>query len=274
MRFLSRAAVILGLACAVASCRRKDPVVARVGSLTITQSEFQRKLGDVAEGYQSYVMTPNGRRQFLDILIREKMLLAAAHASDVRKSADYRAQVAKLKADEEERLREGENYLLTQLWLQDLRSKGILNVSEDDARDYWRKHPTAVDVRQILVATPAEAEQLAKKARGGARFAALAKQYSLDAATARDGGRMQATLYGEIIPDLEDIVFKMRVGEVAGPIKTKFGYHILKKEAEHRANFEDVKDRIERMLEKQKLDRYLRSIQDKFPVEVVDEQFK
>ncbi len=248
--------------------------MAKVGSLTITQSEFQRKLGDVAEGYQSYVLTPNGRRQFLDILIREKMVLAAASASDVRKSREFKDEYAKLRADEEERLREGHDVLLTRLWLEDLREKGILGVSDEDARDYWRKHPEAVDVRHILVATSAEAEQIAKRARGGGSFSALAKQYSLDASTAHDGGRMKGSLYGEIIPDLEEIVFHMRVGEIAGPIKSKFGYHVIKKESERRAKFEDVKDRIEGLLEKQKLDRYLQSIQEKFPVEVVDEQFK
>jgi peptidyl-prolyl cis-trans isomerase C len=262
------------LALISSGCRQKEPIVARVGKLAITQAEFQRKLSEVSQSYQSYVLTPNGRRQFLDILIREKMILAAANASDVKRSGPYKAQLAQLKADEEARMREGRDYLTTQLWLESLRDKGVLTTSEEEARDYWRKHPVQVEIRHVLLATSAEAEAIAKKARGGGNFALLAKQNSLDAASAERGGKMDASLYGEIIPDLEDVVFKMRIGEVGGPIKSKFGYHVVKKDSEKRIDFEDTKDRILSLLQKQKLDRYLQTIQEKFPVEVVDEQFK
>ncbi len=273
---MTRKLWVLGLAAFgfFAACKPQDPVVARIGPLTITQSEFRRKLDDVAQNYQGYVETPNGRRQFLDVLIREKMILAAAGASDVRKSPEFRAQLDQLRAEEDERLREGREYLMTSLWLQQLRQKGIVKADEEEARDYFRKHPTEVEVRHILVATPGEAEQLAKKARSGANFGLLAKEHSLDAATASQGGKMPAAIYGEIIPDLEDIIFRMRVGEISGPIKSKFGYHVLRKDGERKLKFEDVQDRIVKLLEKQKLDKYLQSIQEKFPVEVVDEQFK
>ena len=261
-------------AAALAGCRRKEPVVAKVGPLTITEGEFSRKLGEVSQSYQSYVITPNGRRQFLDILIREKMILAAAKGAGTERSTDFKAQMARLRSEEEERLREGHDYLLTQMWLEQLRDKGTLKTTEDEARDYWKRHPTEVEVRHILLATSSEAEQLAKKARGGANFAQLAKERSLDAATAAQGGKMSSTLYGEIIPDLEDVVFRMRVGEIGGPIKSKFGYHVIKKDSEKKISFEDARERILRLIEKQKLDRYLQSVQEKYPVEVVDEQFK
>jgi peptidyl-prolyl cis-trans isomerase C len=257
-----------------AGCRNRDTVVAKVGPLKITETEFQRKLADVAQDYQGYVATPNGRRQFLDILIREKLVLAAAQDSEVPKSVDFRVRWDRLKADEEERLREGRDYLLTRMWIESLRANGALQVAEDEIRDYHRRNPLELDIRHILCASPVEAEELGKKARSGAAFAALAKGHSLDAASAADGGRMPPAIRGEVIPELEDIVFKMRVGEVGGPIKSKFGYHVLRKESERRLDFEEAHDRIARVMEKQKLDRYLQTVQEKFPVEVVDEQFK
>src|SRR5579885_2554941 len=187
---------VLGAAAFLAACKPQDPVIAKVGSLSITQSEFQRKLSEVADGYQNYVVTPDGRRQFLDVLIREKMILAAAGASDIRKSADYRAEFDRLKAEEELRLREGQDYLLPRLWLDDLRKKGVATASEDEAKDYFRKHPMEVELRHVLVGTPGEAEQVAKKARAGANFAQLAKEHSLDGATAANGGRMAPAIYG------------------------------------------------------------------------------
>ena len=269
MRFLVLSALVL------AGCsRQNEGVVAKVGPMAITQAEFSRKLGEVAQGYQNYVVTPSGRRQFLDVLIREKMVLAAAQSSGVENSADFRAEMERLRVEQEERLKAGREYLLTRLWLDELRKNGVLAVSEDEVRDYHRRYPTQVEVRHILLASSAEAEEVAKKARGGGNFAALAKERSLDGETAGDGGRMQPSIFGEIIPDLEDVVFRMRVGEVGGPIKSKFGYHVLRKDAEKKISYEESRDRIARLLEKQKLDRYLQSIQEKFPVEVVDEQFK
>src|SRR5271170_6727374 len=101
---MRRASLLLPLALAFAACRGdKDRVLARVGKLKITQSEFQRKLAEVSAGYQDYVLTPSGRRQFLDVLIREKLVLAAAQHSDVPRSADFRARLEQLRRDEEER---------------------------------------------------------------------------------------------------------------------------------------------------------------------------
>jgi len=272
---MRRLALCLLVAAPLGACRdSKDPVVARVGPLSITQSEFRRKLSDVAQSYQDYVLTPSGRRQFLDVLLREKLILAAAESSEVRKSAEFRQQLERLKADEEERLREGREYLLTRLWIEDLRQKGTLKATEDEARDYLRKHPAEVEFRHILLADPEQAQAIAKRARQGAGFAQLAKAHSLDAATAAEGGRMPGAIYGEVIPDLEDIVFRMRTGEVSGPIKSKFGYHVLRKDGEKALSFAEAKERVLRLLEKQKLDAYLQSMQDKFPMEVVDEQFK
>lgn len=267
--------LILVVAALTLGCRpSSETVVAKVGPMKITQTEFRRKLNDVAQNYQNYVITPNGRRQFLDVLIREKMVLAAAQASEIPRSAEFHSQLERLRAEEEERVKEGREYLLTKLWFEDLRKNGVLKLNDDEIRDYHRKYPVEVDLRHILVAAPGEADALAKKVRGGANFAQLAKSNSLDAATAADGGRMQPAIYGEIIPDLEDVAFRMRNGEISGPIKSKFGYHVLKKDSEKKLPFEGSQERIARLLEKQKLDRYLQSIQEKFPVEVVDEQFK
>ncbi len=272
---MNRAHLLLIAPFLLAACGgEKDPVIARVGKLKITQSEFQRKLGEVSQGYQDYVLSPSGRRQFLDVLIREKLVLAAAQQSDVPRSGEFRAQLEKLRKEEEERVREGGDYLLTSMWIDDLRRRGALKIDESDVREYLANHPVEVEMRHVLLATPEAAADVAKSLRAGANFAKVAKERSLDAATAGDGGRLQSSLYGEVIPELEEVVFRMRVGEIGGPLKSKFGYHVMRKDAERRLTIEEARTRIARLLEKQKLDAYLQSVQSKFPVEVVDEQFR
>lgn len=262
----------------LASCRgsERDPVLARVGKLKITQSEFQRKLGEVSQGYQDYVLTPSGRRQFLDVLIREKLVLAAAQSSEVTRTAEYKKSVAQLRRDEAERVRDGTEALLTTLWIEELRRKGELKVPDEEVVSYIDKYPSEIELRHVLLSSPDKAEEVAKRLRGGANFAKVAEKESLDAATAVQGGRFPPLLYGEVIPELEELVFRMRQGEIGGPLKSKFGYHVVKKDAERRlkADEPETRQRVARLLEKQKLDRYLRQVQERFPVEVVDDQFK
>jgi parvulin-like peptidyl-prolyl isomerase len=273
---MRRIFLLLPAALAFAACRGRDPVLARVGKLKITQSEFQRKLAEVSAGYQDYVLTPSGRRQFLDVLIREKLVLASAQHSDVPRSADFRARLEQLRRDEEERVRDGSDALLTTMWVEDLRTRGVLKVTDAEVRDYLTKNPNEVEVRHVLLATSEKAEAVAKKLRAGANFAKVAETESLDASTASQGGKFPPLMYGEVIPELEEVVFKMRVGEIGGPLKSKFGYHVVKKDSEHRlsADSEETRERVSRLLEKQKLDAYLQQMQEKYPVEVVDEQFK
>ena len=272
---MKRAHFILFLATFFVACRgEKDPVVARVGKLKITQSEFQRKLGEVSQGYQDYVLSPSGRRQFLDVLIREKLVLAAAQQSDVPRSGEFRAQLEKLRKEEEDRVREGGDYLLTSMWIEDLRKRGELKTDESEVRDYLLKHPLEVDMRHVLLGSPEAAAEVAKRLRSGANFAKVAKEQSLDASTAGDGGKLPTSLYGEVIPELEEVIFHMRVGEIGGPLKSKFGYHVLRKDGEKKVSLDEGRARVARLLEKQKLDIHLQSIQAKFPVEVVDEQFR
>src|SRR5258708_6100877 len=142
---------ILGVVLLCACRYHREPVLARVGRLQITAAEFQRKLAEVAPEYQNYVETPHGRRQFLDILIREKIILAAAMNSGVDKTPEFKTQLEQLKAEAAERLKEGREYLLTQRWLDELRRKGILAVSQAEVGGYYKQHPTEIRLRHILL---------------------------------------------------------------------------------------------------------------------------
>ena len=264
----------LALSAALAACARKSDVIARVGPLEITHPEFNQKLSEVAPEYQNYVATPNGRKQFLEILVREKLILAASKDDHTASSEEFNSEIEKLKEEQRRRLKEFEEYLLTKLWIDSLRQKGVLQVTEQDIANYYAASPHEVKLRHILLANAEEGAALLKRIKSGANFAAMAREHSLDQDTAANGGALPPLLRGEVLPELEDAAFKMRVGETIGLVQSKFGYHILKKESERPLPLAEAKDRIRKLLEKQKLDRYLASIQDRYPVEVLDAQFK
>jgi len=258
----------------VLGCNRGGKVLASVGSADVTRAEFERKLTDVAQEYQSYLMTPAGRRQFFDILVREKLMLAAASDSAVVRSAEFRTEMDRFDAEQERRQKEHREYVLTKMWIDQLRKDGVITSSDAEVDAYYEKHPKEVSVRHILLAGPEEAKVMVKQLRAGANFKALAKTKSMDVETAAEGGEVKPFIYGELLSELGDVAFQMKVGEIAGPVASRFGYHIVKKESEKTLPKEQARDRIRRLLEKKKLDQHLEALRPRYPVRILDPQFQ
>lgn len=261
-------------AAALSACAKSDDLVARVGPLSISKPEFHEKLAEVAPEYQNYVRTSSGRKQFLEILVREKLILAAAKDDHVASTEEFSSEVDKLKTEQRRRLKEFEEYLLTKLWIDGLRQRGVLRVTDEEVRAYHASNPREVQLRHILVGDPRLGEELLKKIRKGGNFAQIAKAESLDQDTAAKGGRLPPLLRGEVLPELEDVAFKMRTSETIGLVQSKFGWHILRKEADRPVPFDETKERIRKLLEKKKLDGYLARLSERYPVEVLDAQLK
>jgi peptidyl-prolyl cis-trans isomerase D len=77
-------------------------------------------------------------------------------------------------------------------------------------------------------AVKAKAEDLLKQAKGGADFAALARKYSEDEASAKNGGDLDYFGRGRMVPEFEQVAFAMEPGQISDLVKTSFGYHIIK----------------------------------------------
>ena len=80
--------------------------------------------------------------------------------------------------------------------------------------------------RHILVSTEEECEKLKADIAGGADFADLAKQHS-QCPSGRQGGDLGEFGQGQMVPEFDTVVFNEAVGEVHGPVKTQFGYHLV-----------------------------------------------
>src|SRR5581483_4572378 len=77
-------------------------------------------------------------------------------------------------------------------------------------------------------AVKAKAMDIAKQAKAGADFAELAKKYSEDDSNAKNGGDLDYFARGRMVPEFDQAVFAMTPGQISDPIKTQFGYHIIK----------------------------------------------
>lgn len=129
------------------------------------------------------------------------------------------------------------------------------------------------EVRHILVKSKAKADELYKELKGGASFAALAKKFSQDEASAKQGGKLTVSK-GQTVPPFDKIAFSIDEGEISKPVKTQFGWHIIEALAPIQVKkLSEAKPMIEQQLKQQKqsaaMDTWLKQTQAKYAKDVV-----
>ncbi len=137
--------------------------------------------------------------------------------------------------------------LLAQRLIESQRQKGKLRPippTEAQMRDFWAqnkdqqpKRPATVSFRQIVVKPVpdsaarqrayARAESLVVELRKGGDFAAAAKRFSMDSASAVQGGELGWFRRGVMVKEFEDVAFRLRPGEISFPVETPFGFHVI-----------------------------------------------
>jgi parvulin-like peptidyl-prolyl isomerase len=109
---------------------------------------------------------------------------------------------------------------------------GDVKVSDSDIKAYYVTHksqygqPATRDVRHILVTKKSLADSLYAQLKAGANFGKLAKRYSKDPGSAAKGGKLTITK-GQTVPQFDKTAFSLKTGQLAAPIKTQYGYHII-----------------------------------------------
>jgi len=114
-------------------------------------------------------------------------------------------------------------------------------------------------------AVKAKAEDVLKQVKAGANFADLAKKYSEDD-SAKTGGDLDYFGRGKMVPEFDEKVFTMEVGQTSDLVKTQFGYHIIKLEDTREAQFpafDEVKGQLRQRMEQQKLGAFVEEIRAK-----------
>jgi foldase protein PrsA len=154
-------------------------------------------------------------------------------------------------------------------------------VSDTDVKAYYDSHqsvytqPETRVVRHILVKDKALADKLYAQVKGGADFAALAKKYSQDPGSKAQGGTLTISR-GQTVPEFDKVAFDLKTGEIAKPVKTQFGWHIIQAQKDatksKKTPYAQVKEAIRQQLLQQKrsdsLQKWLTGIQGEFAKKV------
>ncbi len=260
----------------IGACSQKDKVVTKIGGDKITVGMVEERLKETPPAYQSYLDTAAGRKQFVDLMVRERIVLENARKEGYKKNKDYAKAIGEFKKDQARRLRDYEENLLMEMYVKDLHSK-LLNASDQDIQQYYKDHqeefsrPVEIKVRHILVPTKEDAEKAFKRVKSGEDFAKVAKEMSTDPMSAPRGGEIGPFRRGELVPEFENVVFPLKLNEVSGVVETQFGFHVVKKIEEKvlaTRSLDDSKAEIKRVVEKKKFDEWLDSAKQKLQVNV------
>ena len=119
----------------------------------------------------------------------------------------------------------------------------------------------------------AKAQGIEKQLAGGGDFAALAKTESDDVGTATSGGALPPFSKGQMVPEFEQAVFSQEVGKISEPVKTKYGYHIIKVEERISKKFDEARPDIEKQLKPQLTREAMDRISKQVPVTFDDAYF-
>jgi peptidyl-prolyl cis-trans isomerase C len=148
------------------------------------------------------------------------------------------------------RLAFDQNRLLMEALLQDAGKASLSDEAEHKVYDEAVKavkNEEEVHARHILVTTEDEAKAILAQLKGGADFATLAKEKSKDPGAA-EGGDLGYFTKEQMVPEFAEVAFKLGKGQLSDPVKTQFGWHIIKVEDRRikpTPTFEQVKPQIE-----------------------------
>ena len=150
------------------------------------------------------------------------------------------------------------------------------SVTDDALKSLYQKYlaenppKEEVSARHILVDSEADAKGIIGQLRGGADFATLAKQKSKDPA-AQNGGDLGFFGKDEMVKEFADAAFAMKTGEIsAAPVKTQFGWHVIKIEDRRTANpvtFEEARQDLFNQLSQQTVSQYIDTLRANAKIE-------
>ena len=215
-------------------------ILAKVGAVVITEADVNETiaaLGQRGAGYN----TPDGRRAVLDQLVAKNLFLAEAKKNFYEGDPKFKADLAKIKDE-----------MLANFAIE--KALSVVKVSEDEVKKFYDEHKSefiageSVEASHILVDNEEKAKVLLVNIRNGKISFEDAAKVNSSCPSKEKGGALGSFTRGQMVPEFENAAFSMNIGEISEPVKTQFGYHIIKVTNKTEAKeipYEEIKPRLE-----------------------------
>ena len=240
-----------------------DPVIARVNGVDIKQSDLALAEEDVGADMQA--ASPEAKREHLISYLADIIMVTqAADKKNLADNPDFKRRLAFLRSKllMGYELQEEAKTALTDEALKQTYDEAVKSMSGQEE----------VRARHILVEGEDEAKAIIEQLKGGADFAKLAKEKSKDPGAA-EGGDLGYFTKDQMVPEFADVAFKMYPGQLSNPVKTQFGWHVIKvedKRTKQPPEFEKVKDQIEAYLARKAQSDFIAKLRQSAKVERFD----
>ncbi|MFC1718570.1 peptidylprolyl isomerase [Candidatus Poribacteria bacterium] len=227
----------------------EDNVLVVVNGEKITMNYYNQKMKQMSAYEKARYSGPEGHQALLKSLILQKIMVQKAKEMGLDKDDEVQKKTRALMQEAME------SVLMDELVKQEILDK--VEVTDGEAKEYYDKNEAEfaekekAQARHILVKTEEEAQEVRKQLDEGADFAELAAEKSVDQHTAKKGGDLGLFERGRMVADFEEACFNLAIGEISDPVKTQFGYHIIKLEDKKEAGmkeFYEVSDAIKAKL--------------------------
>ena len=268
----------------------RNTVVAKVGDYKITKGEVDDLVEPYLSSYGDYEndeslaeQVQSLRVQGLNLLVEDKMMELKAEEFNVMPTQEeidtevqsYIDSMIETYGGEDSFNTALENAGLTLDEYKETMTKNIksnlivtnvteelfkdVNVTDDEIKTYYDEHLDSyktATVSHILIADEEKAKEIREKAVNGEDFASLAKEYSEDTGTKEDGGSLGTVSYDttSYVQEFTDAFKALGEGEISEPVKSDYGYHIIKVTDIKQESLDDAKEDIKTTLEDEKKD--------------------
>ncbi|MDO9092647.1 MAG: peptidylprolyl isomerase [Rubrivivax sp.] len=231
--------------------------IAIVNGKAVPKSRVDTLVSQAQRGGQQ--VTPEMQQQARDQVVLREIFAQEAEKRGIAASADFRVQMELAR----------QSILIRELFESHRKKNPVTDESAKIEYDKFKAQAVGTEyrARHILVEKEDEAKGLIAQIKGGAKFEDLAKQHSKDPGSGANGGDLDFAKSDSYVPEFGKAMSELKKGEMTPvPVKTQFGYHIIRLDDTREASFpafDDVKDQIKQRLEQVLMQQYQEDLRAK-----------
>nr|WP_300003124.1 peptidylprolyl isomerase [Tissierella sp.] len=244
----------------------ENKIVAKVNGKEISQRDVFKFLNEIDPQIAQQFNTPEGVQKVIEELINQELIYLDAKENNLDEEERFK------KLLEDSRVALLKSYALNRLIAD-------VNPEEEELKQYYEEHkdhfkkPESRVGSHILIETEEEADKIYKEIEDGLSFEEAARKYSTCPSKDKDGSLGEFSR-GQLVPEFENKAFEMEKGEISKPVKSQFGFHIIRiedKKDQVEKSFDEVKEEIKMQFTRLKQqDLYLdkiKELENKYEVE-------